>query len=129
MKIEQLAPYPEGLLIWDGTGNYKYRGFSYQNKKIFLSRNNEFPKVKSLSKCKPYLYSLDCLTKEIEHNGEKFVPYQEASMSQYDIDNVQGKMWDIGIVPFHIVQKLFEWHFNVFNLPENEWININDIIE
>jgi len=28
---------------------------------------------------------------------------------------------------YEIVQKLLEWHFNIFNLPENLFINYNDI--
>ena len=28
---------------------------------------------------------------------------------------------------FSLFQKLFEWHFNVFNLPQELWIDINTL--
>ncbi len=83
---------------------------------------------------KPILHPLSDLTKEIEHNGEKFVPMEKL---QYDIFNVEDYYdWRIiyeqlneaiMVAPFEIVQKLFEWHFNVFNLPKDLWVDINSL--
>lgn len=105
---------------------------------------------------KPLLHPLDMLTKEIEHNGEKFIPiirmvaechswmdyYNQGigkfgedikSRPKYRIYNVgYGDMqihWkvELGYLPnmeFGYVQKLFEWHFDVFGLiPEGLAIN------
>ncbi len=112
---------------------------------------------------KPILRSLSDLTKEIEHNGEKFVPLLELANISFPkfvnsdrftlVDNYidmgyeyaflykmdymsfvcyteyNGKSYSYAcVVPeqYKMFQKLFEWHFNVFNLPEHLWININD---
>lgn len=80
-------------------------------------------------KCRLIYHPLSDLTKPIKHNGEKFVPYKDAGMSMYDIDNAQGRVFDIGLVPFHIVLKLCEWHFQIFNLPSNQWIDVNTLNE
>ena len=77
---------------------------------------------------KPILYPLDWLTKEIEHNGEKFVP-------EYWIDDKLGRSIDDVItdnrfvleLPYFVMQKLIEWHFNVFNLPEHLYIDKSTI--
>ena len=73
---------------------------------------------------KPILYPLSDLTKEIECNGEKFVPVEKLNEligCEFGINS--GILWitdksSIGFseefIPFY--EKLFEWHFDVFNL-------------
>ena len=69
----------------------------------------------------PCLRPLSDLTKEIEHNGEKFVPievlipnytleYQETFIHAWksDIEN--------NYISWKNIQLLFEWHFDVFGL-------------
>jgi hypothetical protein len=78
---------------------------------------------------KPILRQLSDLTKEIEANGEKFVPSEKLAVHLFDfdfLDMVINRKNTKGI-PFWVVQKLFEWHFNVFNLPENLFIDINTL--
>lgn len=87
---------------------------------------------------KPILFSLDMLDKEIEINGRKFIPAEVLwSVSENDLDNFQLygeipaywqemmrndiKRWDFGDV-----QKLIQWHFNVFNLPEDQYVKVTD---
>jgi len=69
---------------------------------------------------KPILRNLSDLTKEIEHNGEKFVPK----------DKLEGTLpKDIQYMYWMQMQKLFEWHFDVFNLlSKNLAIDINTLI-
>lgn len=116
---------------------------------------------------KPILWDLSYITKEIEHEGETFVPLEELlKLSVDETDNGEGcySKDDIvetevrngfaisGIVNehskftiryyskyqifslFHPLgtdihlsykyrEKLIEWHFNVYNLPEDHFIN------
>jgi len=93
---------------------------------------------------KPLLRPLSDLTKEIEHDGEKFVPadcfWGEYPCSDYfwkeskeielisffreDDEKQQAPIMiiessNMGIVDWSIMQQLFEWHFDVFGLiPE-----------
>ena len=119
---------------------------------------------------KPILRPLSDLTKEIEVNGEKFVPIIYLAKIQYpNVDfqiienecvgrlncgvvlefyiedeipfykefhnNIFGQtkgndfddMFLANIKPSEIREKLLEWHFNVFNLPENVFVDINTL--
>ena len=84
---------------------------------------------------KPYLLPLSKLTEEIEHNGERFVPFQkmmddfngrtiieELRITQtnedfilYDLQEHDCGEMQIAM-SYQFYQKLFEWHFDVFNL-------------
>lgn len=75
----------------------------------------------------PILHPLSDLTKEIQHNGEKFVPHtkiQEVD-GEYFIHFENGVMFFDDICSLNVyevtrcyslTQKLFEWHFDVFGL-------------
>lgn len=84
---------------------------------------------------KPYLYDLSYLTKEIEHEGKKFVP-QEILIEKYGIevkkfDNVAGYNYffkgfrnGLNFKDFENYRnQLLEWHFNIFQLSEDQFIN------
>jgi hypothetical protein len=101
-------------------------GIDFEHK-IISSLNNGNVLIKDF---KPALRPLSDLTKEIEHNGEKFVPYNKLTKE------ISNKAWlsEIKInlsrpvyLPYFMVEKLFEWHFDVFNLPPELWIDINTI--
>lgn len=95
--------------------------------------------------CKPILHPLSDLTKEIEHNGEKFVPIEYFEIGEddngieYDFGNIKtinllesiskNNCWhDIHYMPFSLVQKLLEWHFDIHGLIEKRLaIDINTI--
>lgn len=67
---------------------------------------------------RPHLYSMDMLTKEIEHKGERFIPAEKLGWV--------GEVM-IGYVNFDMLvvseyNDLLEWHFNVFGLDESEYI-------
>jgi hypothetical protein len=83
---------------------------------------------------KPILHPLSDVTKEIEHNGERFVPMEKikclhpmiwfngkffvAGMSRLNIDEI----------PLNVANKLFEWNFDVFELiKQGLAIDINSI--
>ena len=86
---------------------------------------------------KPILRPLD-LTKEIEHNGEKFVPIErlafEFRLQMYQFidgafyDNNYRRYLDIKEMPFVVVLKLIEWKFAV-GLDKNDYIDVNTMNE
>lgn len=91
-----------------------------------------------LSEIKPILRPLSDLTKEIKHNGEKFVPLERLrkeysgfyfeSNPELLIKSKNTSMYISlnWINEFH--KLLFEWHFDVFGLIEKGLaININTI--
>ena len=82
------------------------------------------------------LRPLSDLTKEIEHNREKFVPIDElnnigdAECDRYNDyfneENISDVNWLLE--PFIIFQKLIEWHFDITNLiSKGEAIDVNTL--
>ena len=69
--------------------------------------------------CKPILRPLSDLTKEIEVNGNLFIPNHHPLFKIFINDDMD---WFMDNCPFFVnyvqVQKLLEWHFDVFNLIE-----------
>ncbi len=88
--------------------------------------------------CKLVLRPLSDLTKEIEHNGERFVPMIklaelfEMNTIEYgviatNIPNPNSE-WGIGYVRYEAVQKLLEWHFDIFGLiDKNLAVDFNTV--
>ena len=114
---------------------------------------------------KPILRDLSDLTKEIEHNGEKFVPIKRITKEYYDKDNetifddenkykiisnkycypsngTKTSHWWLQYKPsiisfdsqdnesclmqYQLLQKLFEWHFNVFQIPDELIVRVTE---
>lgn len=96
---------------------------------------------------KPILFPLDCLTREIQlkdyNDGKPFVPIEELLK-----DNLNIEVRDVKIVggivvwkdrvlmslavdrmQYGHVQTLLLWKINVFNLPEDEYINVESLTE
>lgn len=78
----------------------------------------------------PLLRPLSKLTEEIEYKGEKFVPWDDLMLSVYTYSDAMAEFMDClsssgesiileGSAPFMVMQKLFEWHFDVFGLIES----------
>lgn len=83
---------------------------------------------------KPILRPLSSLTIPITHKGETFVPIDffqigDEDNNFFEFDNGNAKIialltaiskyntWhDVNYLPFAVVQKLIEWHFDVFGL-------------
>lgn len=65
----------------------------------------------------PILRPLD-LTKEIEHNGEKFVPLYELIKEDkaFTLDFIE--CYGIEELKLSVYEKLLEWHFDIFGLIE-----------
>jgi hypothetical protein len=81
--------------------------------------------------CKPILRPLSDLTKEIEVNGEKFVPMNILfncdefdsiighSSIEYANDFIKSNDRLSLCYDFYFWQKLLEWHFDIYGLIEN----------
>jgi hypothetical protein len=79
------------------------------------------------------LRPLSDLTKEIEHNGEKFVPRDMISIGfgnfiEEGVFYYCAEKSDIKRLSYDTIVKLLEWHFDVFGLIEKGLaIDINSI--
>lgn len=100
--------------------------FKHVGLKLCIERNERF---------KPFLFPMSSLTKEIEFKGERFVPYIELlRICNFDVDNMSDEELnhykdncrDIELMMFFEVEKLIEWHFNVFGLSPEEFIEVNE---
>ena len=121
---------PTGIYQMSGVyETYVVEGFNYDDN------------VKT-DKLKPILHPLTDLTKEIEHNGEKFTPYIELlRMSYFNVDDMtQDELNDYKdayssnvdpmLIPFLDGLKLIEWHFDLFNgIESGEAIDVNTLDE
>ena len=87
---------------------------------------------------KPILRPLSDLTKEIKINGEKFVPITTIELEVEQWCDAYQEWMDAYIdyprqlkvmqAPYEIIEKLFEWHFDVFGLiDEGLAIDINTL--
>ncbi len=102
-----------------------------------LSAMNIMSLVEGDSLYKPILRPLSDLTKEIEVDGEKFVPIEwlnkNKSVDLIEVQDLSGKKsifngrtTNIRFFEYCIIEKLYEWHFAV-NIPEHLYIDINTI--
>lgn len=160
LELKHIAPYlPYGLKI--KSGNYTLRNLVIEVDNYSSSHNEvSLKNVVSGIGHKPILRPLSDLTKEIEHNGERFVPIFEIYNIVNNISHVQrkklkavlnkdlnGKYVSKAILDFkgkfnaiyikhnevlkcsyEVIQKLLEWHFDIFSLLENNLaIDINTL--
>ena len=123
LELKHLAPYlPYGL-------KYRLHGnFPIQNGvdnwiediREISPFNFTLEKVLTWETCKPILRPLSDLTKEIEINGERFVPsdklmLQKNQRGEWSFFMDEAITWEIEQA-IEDVSKLFEWHFDVFGL-------------
>ena len=167
LTIKHLAAYlPYGLKAVNEIRNFTVEIKGLQTDNDVIHNLGKSP-IKFI---KPIIRPLSDLTKEIEVNGEKFVPIIYLAKIQYpNVDfqiienecvgrlncgvvlefyiedeipfykefhnNIFGQtkgndfddMFLANIKPSEIREKLLEWHFNVFNLPENVFVDINTL--
>lgn len=125
LELKHLAPYlPYGL---------KVIKVNRDNEIIILNQLKHFPATGNNAfyindvyvhqgNYKPILRPLSDLTKEIEHDGEKFVPREwfESSNCPDEHEQFLACLSDPSIpnhyMSYRITQKFFEWHFDVFGL-------------
>lgn len=157
MKLEHLSPY----LPYSVNAEITKRTYPSWVGIKKLTLENYFTYKSKKNTIKPILHPLSDLTKEIEHNGEKFVPiekllkikfagwYNDKIGTRYSKTTFEStpnyakccfvnhathsiEIWLRGFDNecYWIVQKLIEWHFDVFGLIEKgEAIDINNILK
>ncbi len=133
LELKHLAPYlPYGLKV---RRDYELMSPPPTKHSVMLTVQGihddgilttlEFGAVK-FSECKPILRPLSDLTKEIEHNGEKFVPFEKVGI--WEGKRPLKHTGRILCWPYEAIEDLISWHFDVFNLIENNLaIDINTI--
>jgi hypothetical protein len=80
--------------------------------------------------CKPILRPLSDLTKEIEVNKEKFIPinYNSFKHDKESIIEFKNNFYHYKSIKFGVIERLLEWHFDIFGLIENDLaIDINTL--
>jgi hypothetical protein len=95
----------------------------------FYEKGAEFEKY-TFDSVKPILRPLSDLTKEIEIEGNRFVPVEllkkDFFVKEIDFFNkkigiyMQSVGHTVKPTPFFVYQKTFEWHFDIFGLIEKE---------
>jgi len=120
IELKHLAPYLA----------YNLRVYKIGRTPLLLTVNNYNTLIDN-QEWKPILINLSDLTKEIEVNGEKFKPLERLTQimgvegmnvlrSDLSIKVLYSKQFiDMDFTSYlGAIQKLFEWHFDVFGLIE-----------
>jgi len=142
LELKHLAPYlPYNLKVFD---DY-YSEIRYLAALAFsdcgIVKQLHYPsQTREYNEIKPILHPLSDLTKEIEHNGEKFVPIEwlnenksvrlikVINTGRYEVFSENTGTTNIRFWEYCIIEKLFEWHFDVFGLIKDGLaIDINTI--
>ena len=137
LEIKHIAPYlPYELKGMRSDGAKEIYYLAYINPKsstpLIWSPFDFFGDSTAMD-MKPILRPLSDLTKEIEVNGEKFVPRTKMGLihdvSGNNILNYRtGDRINIFSIPYYQIEYLFEWHFDIFGLIEKGLaIDINTI--
>lgn len=129
LELKHLAPYlPYGVRI-------KYNNGETSTLTQELMRDTAGFLNSLMNVFKPILRPLSDLTKEIEHNREMFVPIEFGCNGMEDefkkIMNPTGYCTEYLVISrlrYDAVQKLIEWHFDVFDLLKHDLaIDINTL--
>ncbi len=116
LEIKHLAPYLPYGLKFEAKQLNKYNKVStfILNSVVILDWERGNLEIK------PILRPLSDLTEEIERNGKKFVPincfHRDFSQILKDELKVTNGNLLIEFLPYGIIVKLLEWHFDVFGL-------------
>lgn len=134
LELKHLAPYlPFKLRVLHGDRS-KLMNTGQVSSVHWIGIGSVIKWQDSKAGCKPIFRPLSDLTKEIEVNGEKFVPVDywddELRGNDYfhELENMTEHDYFDGYLPYHVIEKLFEWHFDVFGLIKQDLaININEL--
>lgn len=117
LELKYLAPYlPYGILITKKEWNSALKMACIDDSVLETISMDTIIRINALL----ILRSLSDLTKEIEHNGERFIPINKL-IGLYGWDILWKNRNDISNIntsslPYATVKHLFEWHFDVFGL-------------
>lgn len=82
---------------------------------------------------KPLLRSLSKLTEpitvDVYNDGKPFVPidYPAFKLSREHLIELQNNFAHYKSVKFGIIERLLSWHFNVFNLQPDQFVEIEEV--
>ena len=131
LELKHIAPYlPYGLKCTNTKKSYNQTGEDRTGILETLSVNTDDSVIMGAEgyflvgyhEILPLLRPLSSLTKVIEVDGKKFVPINNLTLSKADsfsdfLDLSKG-IKDVMSFRYWVVEKLFEWHFDVFGLIE-----------
>lgn len=123
IELKEICPYlPYGLKVTFEGDEYSHTIVGVEdttNGIRLISPFNDYGQA-DISKVKPILRPLSDLTREIEHNGEKFIPMEKLEGGYGFIDFkygfVKNQRLSVYQISYWIVEKLLSWHMDVFNL-------------
>jgi hypothetical protein len=125
LELKHLAGYlPYRLKVSNNLFPYDINTVSGLKNETYFIENESKYAYGDIYTCKPILRPLSDLKKEIEVNGEKFVPKDWIGY------NYIGENLDTNIATWshRTIQKLLEWHFDIYGLIEqNLAIDINTL--
>lgn len=134
LELKHIAPYlPYGLKIKGNTYGEIKTLYGIKGESVFIDTLTTPYSWADFSDIKPILRSLSDLTNEIEIEGKKFVPKCELDCICRDLEfySFNFKYFTVGnqhknygqeydlIDIYNVMQKLFEWHFDIFGLIES----------
>jgi len=122
ITLKHLAPYlAYGLKGMVNGIERELVGHSYTS--LELARKNGGTTMCKYDQFQPLLRSLSDLTKEIEVNGKRFVPNEWLNENMPNTPNFRYMLnashhFDLSetIIEWCVMNKLIEWHFDVFDL-------------
>lgn len=114
LQLKHLSPYlPYGVQI-EVTDFCVELGSYEQKKETYITTLDAYRLHYFNTDMRLILRPLSDLTKEIEHNGEKFVP---SKLLNFDFSDLS--QFDYEYIPYNLAAFLLEHHFDIFGLIEN----------
>ena len=138
LELHHLAcylPYALGFMHQDEIYQLMQLNIKYDQKPMWIEGWNGKDLINVFPEgCQPILRPLSDLNKEIEINGQKFIAinwlenqYPNLELHYQCESLLDNERW-INQCEYLLIQHLFEWHFDIFNLIENNLaIDINTI--
>lgn len=120
LELKHLAGYlPYGLkMYWEDNQHRPQAAWELKPESVDFVLYNQN---------KPILRPLSDLTKEIEVNGEKFVPNKNLKFGENKLRTINHSKL-LNETSFSAIQKLLEWHFDIYGLIKNDLaIDINTL--
>lgn len=140
LELKHVQTYPlgkDGVKVMIGIDKIRFINMiSIDENEVCVEDAYGLDEWMPISELKLILRPLSDLTKEIEHNGEKFVP-NEYMQEITGLSKATGRDFLSGFffgelnlrgTTLHAYMKFFEWHFDVFGLiKEGLAIDINTL--
>jgi len=131
LELKHLAGYLpyglKGISTEENLGIETVKGLNYYGKHNTVNVVTDVDDI-DLILFKPILRPLSDLTKEIEVNGEKFVPSQEYNYLRFEeISTFKGRCNAMKFIQARELELLYEMHFDIYGLIPDLAIDINTL--